>query len=210
MSNNPDEIRADIERTRGNLGRDVDALAEKVDPGKAVNRQADKLKSRWTDLRESVFGSDDDAGVAGDQRYYGTGGSGQGRASQWTEDARDAAGNAPDTIKRKTRGNPLAAGAIALGAGWLIGSLLPSSRQEQNAAAMFKDKAEPLVDEAKSVARDMGDSLQPQGQQAVSDVQHSAQESVARVKEEGQQRTADIRQESRHAAENVRDTARDN
>ena len=27
MTNNPDEIRANIERTRGDLGRDVDALA---------------------------------------------------------------------------------------------------------------------------------------------------------------------------------------
>ena len=36
MSNNPDEIRADIERTRQELGRDVDALAEKVNPTKAV------------------------------------------------------------------------------------------------------------------------------------------------------------------------------
>ena len=29
-SNNPDEIRAEIERTRYELGQDVDALAEKV------------------------------------------------------------------------------------------------------------------------------------------------------------------------------------
>ena len=33
MSNpNPNEIRRDIDQTRAELGRDVDALAEKMDP----------------------------------------------------------------------------------------------------------------------------------------------------------------------------------
>ena len=36
MSNNPEEIRTDIQRTQSALGRDVDALAEKVDPTKAM------------------------------------------------------------------------------------------------------------------------------------------------------------------------------
>ncbi|AJK69623.1 DUF3618 domain-containing protein [Corynebacterium marinum] len=199
MSNNPDEIRADIERTRGNLGRDVDALAEKVDPGRVVDRQADRLKSRWRDMRESVFGSEEDDAQP----------TGQGRASQLPGEAGDAARNAPDTIRRKTRGNPLAAGAIALAAGWLVGSLLPASRQEQEAAAAVRDKAQPLVEEAKSVAQEMGESLQPQAEQAVTDVQASARESVERVKDEGQHHLADVREDSRSAAENIRDVARE-
>lgn len=32
MSDSPDAIRADIERTRAEFGRDVDALADKVTP----------------------------------------------------------------------------------------------------------------------------------------------------------------------------------
>lgn len=199
MSNNPDEIRADIERTRGNLGRDVDALAEKVDPGRVVDRQTDRLKSRWRDMRESVFGSHDDDLGSGEQ----------GRAAQLADNAGETVRDVPDTIRRRTRGNPLAAGAVALAAGWLVGSLLPASRQEQQAAAAVKDKAEPLVEEAKSVAQEMGESLQPQAEQAAGDVRQSARESVDRVKGEGQQHVADVREDARHAAENVRDTARD-
>jgi ElaB/YqjD/DUF883 family membrane-anchored ribosome-binding protein len=199
MSNNPDEIRADIERTRGNLGRDVDALAEKVDPSRVVDRQTDRLKSRWRDMRESVFGSDDDDLHSG----------GQGRVSQLADDAGEAARHAPDTIRRKTRGNPLAAGAIALAAGWLVGSLLPASRQEQEAASTVRDKAQPLVEEAKSVAQEMGESLQPQAEQAAEDVRLSAREGMDRVKGEGQQHLDEVREDSRRAAENVRDTARD-
>ncbi len=44
MSDSPDQIRADIERTRGELGSDVDALADKVSPSKIVERQVDKVR----------------------------------------------------------------------------------------------------------------------------------------------------------------------
>lgn len=94
MSNNPDEIRADIERTRGNLGRDVDALAEKVDPNRVVDRQADRLKSRWANMRESIFGGDDGDMLDG----------GQGRVSQLADEAGEVVGRAPETIRPKARG----------------------------------------------------------------------------------------------------------
>lgn len=209
MTNNPDEIRANIERTRGDLGRDVDALAEKVDPNRIVDRQTERLRSRWTDVRESIFGSDD-TGTEDPLNYYRHEEDEQGRMSRFADEAGGAARRAPRTVKRRVRGNPLAAGAIALGAGWLLGSLLPSSRQEQEAAEEVRRRAEPLVDEAKSVARDMGDSLQPQAEQAVADVRQSATESFDRVKTEGQHRVADVQEDTKRAAGNVRDTAQDN
>lgn len=193
MTNNPDEIRADIERTRGNLGRDVDALAEKVDPGNIVDRQTERIKSRWTDVRESIFGSDD----YDDYHGYGSHDDEQGRMSRFADEAGETARRTPQTIRRKTRGNPLAAGAIALGAGWLLGSLLPASRQEREAAQTVREKAKPLVDEAKSVAREMGDSLQPQAEQAFADVRQSATESADRVKSEGQHRAAEVRDDAK-------------
>jgi hypothetical protein len=43
-SNDPDEIRADIERTRAALSDDVDDLAESVKPKNVAQRQVDKVK----------------------------------------------------------------------------------------------------------------------------------------------------------------------
>ena len=62
MSDSPDEIRADIERTRHDLGRDVDALADEVSPSKIVDRQVDKVRGAFTSVRERVMGAADDAG----------------------------------------------------------------------------------------------------------------------------------------------------
>ena len=56
----------------------------------------------------------------------------------------------------------------------------------------------------------MGDSLQPQAEQAVADVRRSATESFDRVKAEGQHRVADVQEDTKRAAGNVRDTAQDN
>jgi hypothetical protein len=90
MTNNPDEIRANIERTRGDLGRDVDALAEKVDPNRIVDRQTERLRSRWTDVRESIFGSDD-TGTEDPLNYYRHEEDEQGRMSRFADEAGDAA-----------------------------------------------------------------------------------------------------------------------
>ncbi len=59
--------------------------------------------------------------------------------------AADAVQQAPQAIRRQTRGNPLAAGLIAFGAGWLVSSLLPASRREQELADQAKQVAQEKV-----------------------------------------------------------------
>src|SRR4029453_17082469 len=59
-SNDPDEIRADIERTRATLSNDVDDLAESVKPKSVAQRQVDKVKDAAGSLKDRVMGSDDD------------------------------------------------------------------------------------------------------------------------------------------------------
>ena len=46
MTNNPDEIRREIEDTRGRLSSDVNALTETVSPSNVARRQADKVAGR--------------------------------------------------------------------------------------------------------------------------------------------------------------------
>ena len=43
----------------------------------------------------------------------------------------DAVSNAPAQVKQKARGNPLAAGLIAFGAGLLVSGLIPSSQRSR-------------------------------------------------------------------------------
>ena len=59
-SSDPDEIRAEIERTRAALSDDVDALTDAANPKNIAKRQADKAKDAVTGVKDRVMGVADD------------------------------------------------------------------------------------------------------------------------------------------------------
>lgn len=195
----PDAIRRDIERTRADLSHDVNALADEAKPGNVVKRQVEGVREGAQNLKERVFGSDDG--------YYSSGPSAKERAHELGQEARDAVEEAPQQLKQRTRGNPLAAGLIAFGAGALLGSLIPASRREQQLASDVKDKAQPLVEAAQDAAKESAEHLKPQAQQAGENVKASATESAQLVGEQGKAQAEDVKQHAQSSAEGVRDHA---
>ena len=178
-SNDPDEIRADIERTRAELSYNVDSLADTANPKHIADRQVDKVKGAARGLRDKVMGSPDDpydTGAVGDAQTAV-----QDRASA----VGDAVSDAPDRLKQKTRGNPLAAGLIAFGAGLLISSLIPSSQKEQQAVSELQQNLEPLKEKAVDAAKEIAGNLQEPAQQAAEQVKATATDAVANVKDDG-------------------------
>jgi len=191
-SNDPDEIRAEIERTRAALSDDVNALTDTANPKNIARRQVDKAKGALTDVKDRVMGVGDDV----KERVMGTGENVKGRVVGAGENvagtvqdkayaARDAVSEAPQVAKEKTRGNPLAAGLIAFGAGLVISSLIPSSQKEQDAVSNLQDNLEPLKEKATEVAKDFGQQLKEPAQQAAESVKTTAAEGVQNVKDEG-------------------------
>lgn len=208
MSTNPDDIRADIEHTRADLGRDVDALAEKMNPSKAMERQTERVRDKFTGVKESIFGSpdyDERLDISGNSPQRGAVHDAKDKVGELAQDAGDAVQNAPREVRRATRGNPLAAGLIAMGAGWLISSLIPASRFERDAAETVKEKAEPVVEEVKGIAQEMGETLKPEAQQAAESVKDEAQAGFDNVKDEGQMQAEHVRDEGQRAVDNVRE-----
>ena len=169
-NNDPDAIRAEIDRTRGRLSEDVDVLTESVRPSSVAKRTAQRATSRASRLKETVMGTAHDTTSAGSDKAHG---------------AAEAVKDVPDMARRQARGNPLAAGAVALAAGWLVGSLLPASEKERQLASTAKEQAQPLVDEAKSVAQETAEHLKEPAQQAAQSVKETARQGVDNVREEG-------------------------
>lgn len=197
MSQNPDEIRRDIERTRAELSDNVNALSDRSNPGNIARSQVDKVKDGAHSLKEKVFGSDHDPYDDGKVGELGD------RAHDLAHDARQAADDMPRRIKQRTRGNPIAAGLIAAGVGALIGGLIPASRTEQKYAEKVKDAAEPVVDEVKQMATEARDHLQPKAQQAVEDMKPVAQEAADHVRQDAQRAADDTRQDVDRSRENL-------
>ena len=188
MTDSPDQIRADIEKTRRELGGDVDALADKVSPSKIVDRQADKVKHALGSVRDRVMGAADDTGSA---------------ISDAGSSVAEHVGDAKDKVVAKAEGNPLAVGLIAFGVGLLAASLIPASAKEKKVAADVKDQAQPLIDEVTDVAKEIGSNLKEPAQDAATAVKDAAADSIETVKADAHYAVADVKDQAEQARENV-------
>jgi len=177
-SSDPEVLRSQIETTRRDLGADVDALADKVTPGKIVQRQTDKVRGAFSSVKDKVMGSASDAGDS---------------LNGVADEASGLAHNAVD----KAKGNPLAVGLIAFGVGWLASSLIPASTVEKKVAANVKDAAEPLVHQVTDAAKEVGENLKQPVADAADAVKGTATDAADTVKSE-----------TTSSAEEVRDTAK--
>lgn len=202
-SSDPDVIRQQIEDTRANLSYDVDALNEKVNPARVVDRRVTRTKSSVDNLRNRVMGTSDGGGSGVSGAAHSASDSVRGAA----HGAADTVGQTPDAVIGKTQGNPMAAGLIAFGVGWLVSSLLPTSEKEKQLASQaesaVKEHSQPLVDSAKQAAQDAGEALKPAAQDAVESVKGTAQDAVANVKDEGQSAAGDVQGQAQHSREKV-------
>jgi uncharacterized protein YjbJ (UPF0337 family) len=203
-SNDPDEIRADIERMRAALSDNVDDLAESVKPKNVAGRQVGKVKEAASNLKDRVMGSDDDdysgsaVGTVGDKAS-----SAKDTVSEKASDARDAVRQAPSRMKRRAQGNPLAAGMIAFGLGMLVSSLIPSTEKEREAVSQLQENLEPVKEKASEVAQDMAENLRQPAQEAAESLKTTAQEGVENVKQEGQSAAADVKDQAQASKETV-------
>ena len=197
----PERIRREIEGTQRSLSTDVNALTEKVTPGRIVERRIGRMRSVLGNARDRVMGTAaDHASTAGDKV-----GSVASTAQDKVSSAADAVSEAPESIKRGTQGNPLAAGLIAFGAGWLVSSLLPASEPERRLAGQATDLArEHVAPVAQHAAEELKENLREPVQQAAESVKAKAADAASTVKDEAQSATGDVTDRAQEARENVR------
>lgn len=179
MTSDPEQIRREIERTRGELSDDVNALGDKVNPGSIARRQVGRVRGAAAAVKDSVMGSASDAADQTERAASAVGG---------------AVSDAPSTVADRAKGSPIAAGLIAFGLGMLASSLIPASRAEQRAAQAVKDTAEPALQELTDAAKETAQNLQEPAQHAIEEVKATASEAMDTV-----------RQDTGHAADHVKE-----
>jgi ElaB/YqjD/DUF883 family membrane-anchored ribosome-binding protein len=225
-SNDPEAIRRQIEQTQRELSYDVDALNEKVNPSRVMDRRVSAAKGRIGRVRERVMGSAHDTRATAQYRTQNAAGTVQGRAQDAAESVQDAAESvqgaaqqaahavqqAPDTIVRQAQGNPLAAGLIAFGVGWLVSSLLPASERErqlaEQAESAVREHKDELLAPAKQAAQEVGEQLRPAAEQAVQEVKTTAQDAAQTVKQEGQSAAQDVQGQAQESRQTVQSQTR--
>ncbi|MCW2802301.1 MAG: uncharacterized protein JWN06_518 [Propionibacteriaceae bacterium] len=231
MSDNPDEIRADIERTRAALSNDVNELVDEANPKNIAKRKVNRVKEATVGVKDKIMGTASDVGhsaqsTVGDKAssaqsavsgaassaqsaVSGAASSAQSAVTGAASSVSDAVSNAPQQLKRRTEGNPLAAGLIAFGAGLLISSLLPASTKEQEAVEGIKENIEPVKEQVTGIAREAAQSLQEPLQEAAQSVKETAQEAVQNVKDESTSAASDVKEDVQQSGERVKATRQD-
>ncbi|AXO36179.1 DUF3618 domain-containing protein [Micromonospora sp. B006] len=211
MSTDPEQIRREIEATRNNLSSDVDALAYKVSPSRIVDDRKQRVRSALTNVKDKVMGTASDLGHSTGHAAHSVGDHASSMASTVGDKAHsaastvgDAAQRAPQVLRRKSEGNPIAAGVIAFGVGMLVSSLIPATRREQQVAAQVKAKAAEhggvVKEKLGEVAGELKEELREPAQHAAESVKATAQDAAHAVKDDGRAAAQDVR----HSAEQVR------
>jgi ElaB/YqjD/DUF883 family membrane-anchored ribosome-binding protein len=197
-SSDPDQLRRDIERTQHNLSTDVDMLAEKVTPGRVVHRKVNRARRAMTNAKDRVMGT----ATSATDGIGDTASSVAQSTSSMASSAAETVGQAPQAIRRGTEGNPLAAGLIAFGAGWLLSSLAPASKPEQQVAGQVTDWArEPLAEQASQLA----DTMREPAKHAAESVKSTASDAATTVTDDARSAVGDVTDRAQEAKSSVQE-----
>ncbi len=172
MGQTPEELRRDIARTREDMGGTLEALGDHVSPGRMIERRKNRMANSWHSISERVMGTASDVAQS---------------VTDTTGAATDTVRNAPETVARQAQGSPIAAGAVAFGAGFLVAAIFPPTRSERQAASQLMDKAEPLTEELKAVGQQVVQDLEEPARAAVESVKEAASTSADEVKTTAQE-----------------------
>lgn len=190
MGTSPDQMRSEIEATRGRLATDVGRLTERTSPRRMARRRTARMRGAVSGMRNRVMGTAYDTAYGVRDTAQSAAGSLQEGTGQAVGSARDAAEHAagaardmaeqtghavqqtPDMARSQTQGNPLAAGLVAFGVGLLASSLVPASRAERQKASelMHSEALEPVKQAATESAQHLKEGAKEVTQGAAGDM----------------------------------------
>jgi len=189
MGQSTEELRREIEGTRADMSMTLDAIGDRVSPGRIVQRRKNRVSYAVQNMRERVMGFAHDAEHA----------------------LTDTAGSAVDTVKQSpqamtsaTQGSPLMAGAIALGAGFLVAAAFPPTDKERQLANKAMEKIEPAKEQLVEAAKESAEHLKQPAMDAAQQVKQEATTAASDVASTAKEAVAETKQDAQQAASNVR------
>ena len=204
MGTQANELKSDLERQREALGDDLEAVGDRVSPSRVVERRRAAVRQRFGRIRDKVMGRADSA-HSGMTDAASTATVKTGEATQAVKDRLSAS---PQAVTSATEGSPLAAGVIAFGAGLLAASLVPPTKQEQQAAEQLKPALDEAKEEAKSMAQETAEHLRPQAEDAVARVREQASSAAETVRDEASSAAQEVKTDTTSGAEGVKGAAK--
>jgi len=179
MDQTTEGLKRDIESNRAAMTGTLEAIGDRVSPGRVIERRRNRMVMWVRDTKDRVMGTAEDL---------------TGRVGDRAQQLGDAPHAAADSMRSSTRGTPLVAGGIAFGVGVLLGSVLPASASERQLGQQVRQAIEPVEDELREMGREMADHMREPVQDAVETVKESAQDKAQEVKASAVQGAEQVQQ----------------
>ena len=196
MGQTAEDLREQLASQRGDLSRDLEAIGDRVSPGRMVERRQAAVRMRFGEMRDRVMG-------AADTTQYGV----RDTMSSGVSTAREGVSGVAEGTMHATEGNPLAMGLVAFGAGLVMATLFPASRAEQQLASKAQPSLEHAAEQAGPKVREIADEIKeeiaPAAKGAVTEVTESAKEAAQHVKDEASQAASETKEAAKTEAKNV-------
>jgi hypothetical protein len=183
-----EELRADIEQRRESMSETIDAIGDRVVPGRIIERRRAAARDWASGMRQRIMGP----AHAAQERT----GSVTTRMGEGMSHAKEQIGDAPAQVQRATAGSPLIAGAVAFGIGALVAAVLPATESERRAL----ETVQPQVDAATNAVKDVG-------QQAIATAKSAAQDAAQDVKASATDHAHEVADQAKEAGKQVKETA---
>ncbi|HVE47372.1 MAG TPA: DUF3618 domain-containing protein [Acidimicrobiales bacterium] len=225
MSKNANEIRSEIEQTRGALGSTLEALGDRVAPKKVAARakadvaeRVDVVRNRLNPvgalrrgtsrLKGSLQGDSTPSNGAGAVTRRTGNGSSRAAVADAPAKLAEKAGSAAEALSQQASGKPLALGLLAFGAGVAVAGLLPPTERERQVAGRVKERVEPLKEQALDAGRSIVGELKPAAQAGLEQVKERAAGAVEQVKEEAKGAAGEVKEGAQTTTREVKATTK--
>jgi len=116
------ELRRQAGEQRHEMGDTLEAIGDRLSPERIIERRKAAVGQRFRQVKDTVMGSPDYEEPVSERMRERTGG--------MVHSATDAVKGAPGALVDQARGNPIAVGVVAFGAGLLLATVMPKSETE--------------------------------------------------------------------------------
>jgi len=187
-----EELKREIEYTRNDMSGTLEAIGDRVSPGRMMQRKKNRISQTVGSMRERVMGTAHEA---------------REQLSETSGNATEAVKHAPEMVAQRTSGAPMVAGGIAFGLGFLVAVAFPPSQAEEAASERVRDAIEPIKEDLKESAQQVMENVKEPAKQSMESLKETSTEAARSVASTAKDASADVKDEAMSSVDTMRSSS---
>lgn len=166
-SSESERVRSEIDDTREHLGQTVEAIGDRMLPGRILERRKETAARSLRGWRERLMGAADDT---------------RQQIADTASSTADQVKGAPEALTHKTEGSPLAVGGVAFAIGMLAAAIWRPTDPERAVVERVTEAAPELTSDLGDMAREAAQTVKDEAAEAAGELKSSVAEATSATK----------------------------